>query len=97
MSEVNTSKTLSQLSDRFNAGNTKAPTSERAVVVQEVIDDLGFEQKDFKKLLFFLKDFTYYEIRSIKDVSAKFEKNPRALFWKLAREKRDEIVKEINH
>ncbi len=71
-------------------GNTNGPTSSRAHLIQQICDSL-FDGEDFKKILGQTKEFTNEEIRNIFDTSYSWKKNPQALFWKLVREKQEEV------
>lgn len=70
--------------------NKKNPTSERAHLIQTICDTL-FSDKEFKKVLGQTKQFTVDEIRDIFDQARSWQVNPRALFWKLVKEKREAI------
>ena len=102
-------KTIKRLSEGLNAKDKqKKPTNQWAYCVQRAIDEVGFEQKEFKRLLFSLQNggkysnlLTYAEIHDIINIASKWKTNPKALFWKLlkerkaiAKKKMDESVKE---
>ena len=70
------------------------PTSERAHLVQMVCDTL-FDDKHFKKILGQTKQFTVQEIRAVFEQAKSWQVNPQALFWKLIREKQQEIKQQI--
>ena len=74
--------------------NKKNPTSERAHLVQQICDTL-FDQSHFKKILGQTRQFTVAEIRHIFGEAKNWEKNPQALFWKLVREKREAVRKQL--
>ena len=70
--------------------NGKRPTSERAHLIQQICDTL-FSDKEFKKILGQTRQFTTAEVRKIFNDAKAWQINPRALFWKLVREKQTEI------
>ena len=74
--------------------NDKRPTSERAHLIQTICDTL-FDDKHFKKILGQTKQFTTQEIRSIFEEAKGWQTNPQALFWKLIREKQQNIKQQI--
>ncbi|MDE0243344.1 MAG: hypothetical protein OYG31_01370 [Candidatus Kaiserbacteria bacterium] len=74
--------------------NKKNPTSQRAHLVQTICDTL-FSDKDFKKILGQTRQFTVDEIRDIFDQARSWNVNPKALFWKLVREKQRTIKEQL--
>lgn len=74
--------------------NKKNPTSERAHLIQTICDSL-FDDKSFGKILGQTKEFTVEEIRNIYDEAKGWQTNPKALFLKLVKEKRESIKKEL--
>ena len=74
--------------------NSKRPTSQRAHTVQRICDTL-FDDREFKKILGQTRQFTVPEINEIFDRAKSWETNPRALFWKLVREKQEEIKQQL--
>lgn len=74
--------------------NDKHPTSERAHLIQTICDTL-FDNKSFKKILGQTKQFTVREIRETFDEAKAWQTNPQALFWKLVREKQQEIKNQL--
>lgn len=72
----------------------KTPSSERSYVIQCICEEM-FTQKDFKKLLGQTKQLTTEEIRHIFDAAKSWHKNPKALFWKLLKEKNDSVKTEL--
>ena len=79
---------------RMIRGKKKRPTSERAYTIQRVCDNI-FSQDEFKKLMGATGNLTIDEITDIYDRSVSWKVNPKALFWKLLREKKAEIKKEL--
>ena len=73
----------------------KNPKSERAYLIQRICDTL-FTQDDFKKILGQTSQMTILEIQEIFDKAKSWNVNPGALFWKLVKEKREMINKQIN-
>ncbi len=80
--------------EKYFKGDFKKPTSERSYLIQNICDDL-FSNKDFIKLLGQTKLLTLNEIGEIYTKSKNWETNPQALFWKLLKEKNEEIKKEL--
>ncbi|MDD9868102.1 MAG: hypothetical protein OXU73_02125 [Candidatus Campbellbacteria bacterium] len=80
--------------NRKRSDDKKAATSSRAALVQEICDDM-LSQNDFEKVLYQTGKFTVDEIREIYHTSKNWKKNPPALFWKLIREKREEIKNQL--
>ena len=78
----------------FFLKNKKNPTSERAHLVQTICDTF-FDDRDFKKVLGQTAQFTVSELRDIFDRARAWQTNPRALFWKLVREKRAAIKEQL--
>lgn len=74
----------------------RGPNSERAYWLQTVIDELGFDQADFRKLMGQTRTLTVREVEDIFLKAKQWQKNPRALFWKLLKEKRLEIKQRFN-
>ena len=74
----------------------KRPTSERAYLIQSICDTL-FDDSDFKKILGQTRQFTTEEIRHLFDQARSWKVNPQAFFWKLIREKQEEIKQQINN
>ena len=74
--------------------NKKNPTSERAHLIQQICDTL-FDDSHFTKILGQTRQCTVSEIRDMFTEAKNWEKNPRALFWKLVREKREDIRKQL--
>jgi len=72
----------------------KNPTSERSYIIQYICDSL-FDDTHFKKILGQTKQFTTEEIREIFSQAKNWDKNPQALFWKLVREKQNDIKKQL--
>lgn len=70
------------------------PTSERAHLIQTICDTL-FDDKHFKKILGQTHQFTTAEIRDIFDQAKSWQTNPKALFWKLVREKQQAIKTQL--
>ncbi|MDI9325589.1 MAG: hypothetical protein QM526_02305 [Alphaproteobacteria bacterium] len=83
----------SYLSNITSTRKNRLPTSERSVLLEEICTFL-FDKKDFKKILGQTKIFTVKEIRDIYSLSKK-AKNPPAYFWKLLRNKQQNIAKHI--
>ena len=77
-------------------GTKKNPSSQRAHLIQQICDTL-FDDTQFKKLLGQTRQCTTQEIRDIFDTAKAWKKNPQALFWKLVREKQEEIKTQIDH
>ena len=71
----------------------KPQKSQRGALIQEV-SSVFFSGKDFKKILGQTKEFTIQEIREMYNSAKSWKKNPPALFWKLIREKQEEIKKQ---
>ncbi len=80
---------------RFIRGEKKKPSSERAYFLQKICENIFADQKQFKKILGATKLFTVDEIRDIYDKAYSWKTNPPALFWKLLKEKNEEIKKEM--
>ena len=74
--------------------NEKRPTSERAHLIQTICDTF-FDDKHFKKILGQTKQFTTKELRTVFEQAKAWKVNPKALFWKLVREKQEEIKTQI--
>ncbi|MCY4577276.1 MAG: hypothetical protein OXB96_02520 [Candidatus Kaiserbacteria bacterium] len=79
---------------QFMTNSRNRPTSERAHLIQTVCDTL-FDDTHFKKILGQTKQFTVEEIRDIFTQAKSWQVNPKALFWKLIREKQQEIKTQI--
>ncbi len=80
--------------ERFMVSNQNRPTSERAHLIQMVCDTL-FDDTHFKKILGQTHQFTLEEIRDIFNQAKSWHVNPKALFWKLVREKQREIKTQL--
>ena len=85
---------LEKYLDKYLFSEKKRPTSERSHLIQLLCDDI-FTNSDFQKLLGQTKQLTAGEIRSIYDEAKSWKTNPQALFWKLLKEKKEEIQKKI--
>ena len=72
----------------------KNPTSKRAYYIQQICDTF-FTQDDFKKILGQTRQLTTAEIQKIFDEARGWKTNPKALFWKLLKEKNAEISAEL--
>ena len=79
---------------RMIRGEKKRPASERAYTIQRVCDNI-FTQDEFKKILGATGNLTIDEIRDIYDQAVSWKVNPKALFWKLLKEKKAEIKKQL--
>ena len=89
-----TMKTLDSHIEKFlKKGNR--PTSERAHLIQTICDTL-FDDTHFKKILGQTRQCTVHEIRDMFTQAKSWHVNPGALFWKLVREKQQEIKKQID-
>ena len=86
--------TLGKHIQRFMVNDQNRPTSERAHLIQLVCDVL-FDNTHFKKILGQTSQFTVEEIRDIFNQAKSWEVNPKALFWKLVREKQQEIKTQL--
>ena len=71
------------------------PTSERAHLIQTICDTL-FDNTHFKKILGQTRQFTVTEIRDIFNQAKAWQVNPKALFWKLVRQKQQIIKIQID-
>ena len=80
--------------ERFMVSDQNRPTSERAYLIQMVCDTL-FDDTHFKKILGQTHQFTVEEIRNIFNQAKSWDVNPKALFWKLVREKQQEIKAQL--
>ena len=80
---------------RFLKNKKRGPTSQRAHIIQTVCDTL-FDDKHFRKILGQTRQFTAEEIRNIFDEAKAWQINPQALFWKLVREKQEQIRTQIS-
>ena len=86
--------TLGSHIERFMDNGQRRPTSERAHLIQTVCDTL-FDDTHFKKILGQTHQFTVEEIRDIFNQAKSWQVNPKALFWKLIREKQQEIKTQL--
>lgn len=86
--------TLGSHIERFMVSDKQRPTSERAHLIQTVCDTL-FDDTHFKKILGQTRQFTVEEIRDIFNQAKSWDVNPKALFWKLVREKRQAIKTQL--
>jgi len=80
--------------NRKRSDGKKAATSSRSALIQEICDEI-LSQKDFEKVLYQTGKFTVNEIREIYTAAKNWRKNPPALFWKLIREKQEEIKNQL--
>ena len=86
--------TLDTHIQRFLVQDRNQPTSERAHLIQTVCNTL-FDDTHFKKILGQTRQFTVEEIRDVFNQAKSWPVNPKALFWKLVREKQQTIKAQI--
>ena len=80
---------------QFMVNDKNRPTSERAYLIQTVCDTL-FDDTHFKKIFGQTHQFTVEEIRDIFNQAKSWQVNPKALFWKLVREKQKVIKLQLD-
>jgi hypothetical protein len=69
---------------------------DRQQLVCQVCDAVGISENYLQSVYFTSKLLTDDEIREIRDKACAFKANPPALFWKMLKKKKAEILSKLN-
>ena len=91
-------KSIKDISNLYFHKRERAPNSERSHLIKEIAEIIFFEdefKKSFQIILGITRQMSVDEIRDIYNVSKNWDKNPKALFLKLTKEKNLEINRHL--